>query len=390
MLKQKIYICDINVRKKGHYIEFNQHILDSISDAEHRNPQLSFYFLFNSEAKELLEFSRLTEQRVRFIEGFESSSGFLAKLNMLKKVNKIVWEENADRLIFMDFDKYQIPLLMAKMRVPVSGILFRPHHRIANSNDTYPRIVASRITRTKKRVAEQLLLLNSSIDKIFILNDEEGVNYLNSKYGSKKFKHLVDPIFTYTKNSSDVITFENAEKPYRFLLFGALDERKNVSDIIAAYKLARFDRSTELCLVGKADQSYLDHLNSISTIANNLEYPAKRITIRPEFVTKEEMDNYFVSSDVCLLIYKNFYGSSGLLGRAALHKKKIIGANVGLISELTRRYKLGLLCDPHDVEGIAQALSEIMFFQMDKVLCWQYSEQHSPNLFLKSLLNLES
>ena len=115
--------------------------------------------------------------------------------------------------------------------------------------------------------------------------------------------------------------------------------------------------------------------------------PQKKITLKTGFVTNEEMDNYFHSSDVCLLIYKDFYGSSGLLGRSALHKKKVVGSNVGLLKELIEHNKLGITCDPKSVEEISKALINIVTIHFDDENFESFYKQYSPETFFKTLLN---
>ncbi len=112
----------------------------------------------------------------------------------------------------------------------------------------------------------------------------------------------------------------------------------------------------------------------------------KKLLINASFVSNEEMDNYFSDSDACLLIYKDFFGSSGLLGRAALHKKKVIGANVGLLHELISKNKLGITCDPSSVEEISKALLKVIDIHPEPVVFDDFYKSYSPEIFLQTLL----
>ena len=87
---------------------------------------------------------------------------------------------NIDKMLFMDFDQYQIPIFLTKFNFKISGILFRPHHRIQASNSTLKTRIGSSLNRAKKIIAELFLLSKKNIKNIFILNDQEGVEKLNN------------------------------------------------------------------------------------------------------------------------------------------------------------------------------------------------------------------
>ena len=376
-------ICDLNIQKKGHYIGYNQYILNNILKQEETYPDRTYSFLYNSEAKEYLEFPEYTEGRIHFLnDNCWKNLSMRDKINLFKKVINCAEELKTDHLIFMDLDQYQFPIFVSKFSFKLSGVLFRPHHRITFSSNTLSARVASKIQRLKKILAEKFLTTNSYVENIYILNDEEGVNYLNEFHKTKQFKYLQDPIFSYPS----ALQTNNRHSFYTFLIFGSMSERKNITTIIKAYDASSFDIPTELLIVGSAEENYLTYLNNLIASLNTIS-SKKKITLKTGFVTNEEMDNYFYGSDVCLLIYKDFYGSSGLLGRAALHKKKVVGSNVGLLKELIEHNKLGITCDPKSIEEISKALTKIVTIQFDDQNFESFYKQYSPDTFFKTLLN---
>ncbi|MBC7451408.1 MAG: glycosyltransferase [Cytophagales bacterium] len=375
-------VCDLNIQKKGHYIGYNQYILNTIAKLEEEHPDKHYSFLYNSEAKEYLDFPEYTSGRIHFLnDNCWSNTSMRDKIVLFKKVIASANQLKTDHLIFMDLDQYQFPIFISSFSFKLSGILFRPHHRITFSNNSLSSRVSSRIQRLKKILAEKLLTTKKEIEHIYILNDEQGVQHLNRFHKTTQFTYLKDPIFSYPSS----LQTAKDNKIIKFLIFGAINERKNITAILKAYDTAHFTDETELLIVGSSDKSYLVYLNnliqSLTTINNR-----KRITLKADFVSNEEMDNYFHQSDVCLLIYKDFYGSSGLLGRAALHKRKVIGANVGLLKELIEQNTLGITCDPNSVEDISKSLTAIVHLQLEDKNFESFYQQYSPETFIRTLL----
>ncbi len=376
-------ICDLNIQKNGHYIGYNQYILDNITQLKEVYPDKTYSFLYNEEAKMYLDFPDQVKGRIHFMnDNTRNNLTIRAKIALFKKVVAVAVGLKTEHLLFMDLDQYQFPIFVSGFSFKLSGVLFRPHHRIMSSSNTLSSRISSKVQRLKKILAEKFLTTTKEVENIYILNDDEGVNYLNKFHKTLQFKYLSDPIFSYP---SALQTTQN-DKIFKFLIFGSMNERKNITNIIKAYDAASFTISTELVIVGSASETYLNYLN---TLIKNLKTigTTKKITLKVGFVTDEEMDNYFHETDVCLLIYKDFFGSSGLLGRATLHKKKVIGGNVGLLKELIEQNKLGITCDPKNVEEIAKALEKIIVTDIDIKNLESFYQKYSPEKFLKTLLN---
>jgi len=374
-------ICDVNIKEQGHYIGYNQYIVDNIEKLENKNPRIQYSFLYNKEADQLLDFPAHVKERVYFLnENGWTSPSTANRIKLFKKITSFASEHNIDHVILMDLDQYQLPIFLTPGRFKISGVLFRPHHRIKPSNSSFTASLKSKLQRFKKIIAEKLLINTKSMDTIFILNDEEGVKLLNQTHNCIKFKYLADPVFSYPSTISN-----NSNPTYKFLIFGAINERKNITAILKAYDLANFNRETELLIVGSAEEIYIQNIREIISSLTTVG-PKKSISVKAGFVSNNEMDYYFSSCNVCLLIYKDFYGSSGLLGRASLHKKKVIGANVGLLNELISKNNLGITCDPNNIHDIAKALEEIIEVNIDAACFENFYLSYSPETFINTLL----
>ena len=367
----------------GHYICYNQFIIDNFKTFELANPNLSFYFLYNFEARLFLNFSQINDAKLFFLKDRNANKNKRQmRSSIFKEVIIHCKKIKIDHLLFMDLDKYQLPIFLSSIKFSISGILFRPHHRINASNKNILTVTSTSMRRLKKILLERLLLSRNFIQAIFILNDTAGVVFLNNKYKTNAFQYLPDPIFSYQNNKVAL-----TKSVYIFLIFGAISERKNIINIIKAYDLATINFNSELQIIGPASPEFERFLETLIPTCKTINGISKTIKIKNEFVTDAEMETCFAAADICLLIYKDFFGSSGLLGRAALHGKKVIGANVGLIAEIINKYNLGTTCDPTDVNDIAIKLATIKESNFDDYNGRKFYEEHQPEKFLSALLN---
>jgi glycosyltransferase involved in cell wall biosynthesis len=380
----RILVCDINIRPQGHYIGFNQYILENFEIIEQSCSGIRVSFLFNRAAEKLLSFNEETSKRVSFID-FEGENTMLNRYRMIRKIQKFTDTGLVDHLLFMDLDQYQIPFYFTRFRSQISGILFRPHHRIETSNDSKSEIFKTDIRRFKKKLAEKLFIKKSSIRNIFVLNDQEGVLDLNRIHHSSIFKYLPDPVFSYRPDNKFNGTHEKDPEIYRYLIFGSISERKNITNIIRAYDRTKFLYKTELLIIGPCSDEYYKKLCDNINALESMDGIYKTIFFKRGFVSNEEMDYYFSVSNVCLIIYKDFFGSSGIMGRASLHKMKIIGPNTGLLNELINTHKIGLSADPDDISKISRSLIDIRDFKIDSCEQEKFYKQRSPEKFISAL-----
>lgn len=379
---KSILVCDINIEMNGHYISYNQYIINNYKKLELENTAVKIYFLYSYEGICLLDTQEVGKDRITFFEKNEiDRKSYRGRASSFKKILKICNNKNIDLLLFLDLDQYQLPIFFSTINITVSGILFRPHHRIQPSNNSVVAKFTTGIKRFKKILLERMLLSRSVMKSIFILNDEDGVAYLNKKYKISTFKYLPDPIFTY---SSALLNYK--KNGYSFLIFGAISERKNISNIVKAYDMALIKDNSELLIVGSVTPAYQVYLENLIASCKDIDGIRKMVIIKNEFVTDAQMEAYFANTDTCLIIYKDFYGSSGLLGRAALHNKKVIGANVGLIAEIIYKYQLGTICDPNNILNIAHQLGNIKDAALENYAGNKFYETHQPISFLNVLI----
>src|SRR5262249_47856102 len=154
------------------------------------------------------------------------------------------------------------------------------------------------------------------------------------------FRYLPDPIFVNGRVSANPTPdirkkFGIPSSSHIFLIFGAISDRKNIDNMVAAYREARLERPSVLLIVGKIKEDYKEEFARLTGGFNrDNKDPRKNILSLDEFVDEDEIDAYFKESDTVILCYKKFYGSSGLMGKAALHNKTCIVSTEGLLYHL--------------------------------------------------------
>jgi len=384
---RNILICELNIDITGHYVGHSQYILDHIQEIEQQQENKTYYFLFNRKGRDLLKFNEFTASRVSFLDELSARKKRLVERNAIaRKIRNFCISKDIDDIILMELDKNQISLYLANFDCRLSGILFRPSHRLAPTDEGLKNAIFNTLVRTKKKFADALLVKNKAVSNIFLFNDREGVDTMNKLYKTSKFRYLPDPIYPIDINESLSNKIPFSKSTFKLLIFGALDERKNITNVLKAFNEATFDTDAELLLVGHSNEQYQDYLKNLISSLPSIDNKHKRVYIRPEFVSDQEMDYYFSVTDVVIIVYKDFFGSSGLMGRATLHKKKVLGADTGLIGHLLTKHRIGLTADPYSVKSIAASMRAIYNFELDAEQCDMFNKQHSPDAFLKQLI----
>lgn len=383
-------ICDLNINLKGHNAGHVQYIVDNLKV---KNGDL-VYFLFNKHAKDIIDISGSAVPEGHFFfadRDFEEHTALdKLKFSDWKVIDSYARKLAIDKLFIMELTRYEVQIGLNKVPYKIGGIEFRPSHRIKASNKSLSTRVKALSKKYKKQFFERLLLRSKSLEDVFILNDSPGVNSLNQLYGTKVFKHAVDPIYDYeqiSKGSGASFPRISQDKVV-FIIFGAISWRKNIKNIIQAFGLLNKDMQQEVCLliIGKIPSSIEQEFNLLIqsfTAAN----PAIELHIVDEFVSNSQMEYCFSLSHVSLVVYANFYGSSGLLGRAAKYNVISLVPNVGLMAEICTEYDLGYLCDPDsplDIKDkIAIAYNDIK--NARRIDGRKFYNGHSPQAFLKML-----
>ena len=377
----KTLICDLNVYDNGHHITFVNSILNYCADRE------DLLFLFNEKAATLCKGVE-GDKRIAYIPEDRLHPDELGnlrdKFREYRQIERFAVTHQIQRVIFLEIDWYQLAIGLSRPPFQVGGIYFRPFHLIPTHGDNFKASVKSLVYHWKKRALFHLLKMNKKVEPLFLLNDKEA----GRRYPSW-FRYLPDPVFESAPVPGALSIhrlFGISPSAHIILAFGAMGARKNISNVVAAYRQARFTGETVLLIAGKVREDYRQEFDAaVNSFVVNTD-PNKRLIVFDEFVDEDQIDLYFRDAGTILLCYSKFYCSSGLMGKAAQHRKTCIVPDCGLLGALNQEYELGYAVDPGDVDGIAGAMSRAERHPLPVQGFQRFVEDHHENAFLRTLL----
>ncbi|MCU0325517.1 MAG: glycosyltransferase, partial [Spirosomaceae bacterium] len=224
----------------------------------------------------------------------------------------------------------------------------------------------------------------------FILNDHKAVAELNNSY-QKVFHYLPDPAFDYPfKAGLEIRKHHNIDSiRVIFLIFGAIDNRKNVINILRAFQslAPEIAQKAALLIIGKVAGFYVNEFSNEIKKTKAIQ-PNLALVTESRFVDDEEMESYFSQSDVILRMNVNFFASSGIVGSAAKFDKPLIVSDYGLVAEQIIEHKLGKLANPENVEEITASIIEFIEKpELRKVDGQAFYRSHDRDFTIKTLLS---
>ncbi len=381
-------ICDFNVGPFGHNLGYIQNFytfLQSNSSNQH------FHFLLNPKAKEVFKVSPPNNNlTLDFVEDstFQSFENENPKIKFENQWNFIVEFGNnlgIERLILMMFDPYQECIGKSITPFKISTIYFLAHYRFTKPNAGFIEKSKLWFRRKRKEWIIKRALRNKNLDRIYILNDKKAVKDANNSI-KNVFYYLSDPILDYPPKEDLLIRkkhqIENSKTI--FLIFGAIDERKNITNLLKAFQQLpnKIAEKSSLLIIGKVEKVFNSHFEELIASTNKIQ-PNLNLIIENRFVDDGEMESYFSQSDVILRMNLNYFNSSGVLGNAAKYNKPSLVSDYGLVAELTKTYHLGKLANPENIDEIKSVITD--FIENPQLLKIDGSEfynvHHKDNIF---------
>jgi glycosyltransferase involved in cell wall biosynthesis len=309
-----------------------------------------------------------------------------------KLIRKYAINLKANHIFFPYFDTRQIPIFLGK-RLPCtySGIYFRPsfHYKHFVRHNALWR---DELQRARERFSLSKILNDSQLKTLFCL-DPFAIEHINRMNSKRKAVYLPDPVKVYSNSSSNLkqlkcsLEIEYSRKVY--LLFGNLGKRKGLDKLLEATALLSAKLCQRLCilLVGSIPENYYQEcLDTITQVRKTLPL---QIIIKNQYISENEIQNYFELADVILAPYQRHVGMSGILNRAAVAQKPVLSSDYGLMGEITYRYKLGLTVDSTKASAIAEGLTTFLTESpdqhCDRALMKQFAEQNTPQKFASTI-----
>jgi glycosyltransferase involved in cell wall biosynthesis len=330
---------------------------------------------FLEEHQDIVEFAQVNgKERVNFtaisdseVAWLGSTSSYLQrKLFALREwtlLNRYATALQSTQCLLLYFDTFQLSTVFKrKLPCPFSGIYFRPRFHYGDFSQC-PLSWKDKVRHWQERFHISLALGHPQLKTLFCL-DQFAVEYLNQFHRQPKAVYLPDPVENNTNIQFSIGEFrkELGIESHRqiFLLFGVLDARKGIYQLLEAISTLSPDLGQKMCLliVGKiADNDKLFIKKQIQDISEKLPV---QIILKDKFVAEHEVPLYFKSADVVLATYQRHVGMSGILLQAAAVQKPVLSSNYGLMGQIVNHWQLGLTVDSTVPSEIAVGLTKFL------------------------------
>ncbi|MCU0471312.1 MAG: glycosyltransferase [Arcicella sp.] len=263
---------------------------------------------------------------------------------------------NAHEGLLMYIDYLQLAILtQTPPPCLISGILFRP--TLVNYHaDSWKE----KLNHWRKALILKQVLKQKVVRHIFNL-DPFATQFIQEKWGSKKVQFLPDPVQIYPSQQSisDTKTLLGIERNRTvFLIFGFLDSRKGISDVMNALEAIDKEKSKKgtLLLVGPWEESERQKFdNQLDTLKNKTYF---QILLVDKFIPDEEIQPYFEITDYVLALYDKHIGMSAITVRAAAAQKPLLTYDFGLMGKMVSEHELGLIVKQDLPDTIEKLLTE--------------------------------
>ncbi|HCF26064.1 MAG TPA: glycosyl transferase family 1, partial [Cyanobacteria bacterium UBA11049] len=293
--------------------------------------------------------------------------------------------------LIMYFDPYQLPLAVG-MKVPCSfsGIYFRPTFHYPSFSHYIPSW-KNRLQQWKEKFILSRVLRHPQLKTLFCL-DPFAVKQINNFAPQPKAIYLPDPVLVdknecQLKNLRETLEINPSKKV--FLLFGSLNGRKGIYQLLDAIQLLPSALCEQICLVFVGEANPTDKASIAAKVAATCQARPVQIIEHYEFVSEQDVPAYFQLADVVLAPYQRHVGMSGILLLAAAANKPVLSSNYGLMGEIVQRYQLGIVVDSTVPKDIAQGLQHCLVASGeelgDRKQMQLFAEQNSAEKFAENL-----
>ncbi len=339
----------------GHHLEYCLHLC-SLASSHSENEYL---FVLNSKMKKQKEFepyracANITFRYLPEDEVLKCSQKNLLKSALCQSIiiRREVRENHIEHvwLIMLMLTMPFLPFMLPK-GVKITGVLYRIF--------LYEEEKLSRVRRWLENIRYRILAHNKHMEKVLVLNDQKMTDVLNSRYNTKNFHYLPDPIPNVDMENVKDLRIELGANPGDkvYLHFGGLTDRKGTLEIMKAVELMTEEQLQDKVFVF-AGKVYDDIRNEFYHYYETLKSKV-RIRIFDKFCSYDFLFSLCYSCDVILLPYQNTTQSSGVLGYAAFFGKPVIGPKGGLLGDLIESFNLGAAMSVPDSFHIAEEVGK--------------------------------
>ncbi|MGB7395761.1 MAG: glycosyltransferase [Pricia sp.] len=387
-MMDKKMVFDISIT--GHHSEYIGHLVNYLSFENHG--EIEYYFVvhpdFAATFPKIYEKAANTESILwcpitkKEFEKVHNAQKVWSSMLMFQLIKRYAKRNQVKHVFALDFHSIKYGGILNRQSYTISSILFLQFHRLKRETQKQHMEFYKRYYTTK------LCLRNPNITKIFVLNDEETVDYMNKEFKTDRFQMLPDPIPSLEPlENFDIHDHYGIDKDRKiFLHIGSLGHRKGTQEAMEAASHIDPSRQSEtaILIVGRTSNTEDEKLFS-----EKMEAMKKTTSVQlvwdNQFVPSNMMKSLFDQCDTVLLPYKNAEFSSGILGHAAAAQKRVIATGAGLIKELVMRYQLGELLEIPDAQHIAKKIDKVLKDDAKSIGQTDFVEEHSPEKFAETL-----
>jgi glycosyltransferase involved in cell wall biosynthesis len=398
-------ILVLNFEDYGHYPNYLEYLIEYWCKQEIPG---NFYILVKSEfnqrhpnlvglaekyGSKTIKFVNLTFEEEAQLKFKKSKlDKFISDFREWKLLCKYATLLKATQCLMLIVDRYLLPIAVnQKFPCPVSGIYYRPSLHYVKFSE-YKSSWRDKIQHLRENLTLSHVMYRDYMKKLFVL-DSFAVNYIQEKYQSHvKPIYFADPVRLYERSENQINQIREILGIYPgrqvFLLLGSLHQsRRGVKQLLQAVNLLPSHLCEKLCLllVGKVDT--LKHLEYSSLIEEISQSKPVQIITHYEFVSEQDVHQYFYLADVILATHQFHIGMSGTLVLASATQKPVLCSNYGLIGELVKKNSLGLTVDSTIPSEIALGLTRFLSEPKTNLCDWskikEFAKANSTEKFAK-------
>lgn len=373
----------------GHHPEYISHLVNYIVDLQLEG---NFYFVVSEELKikspyiinkslgfPNIKWEFISRGRVNKIHNLSLLKRSFSELTLVEEYAK---KNGASQVLLLYFNIFQIALIFKRTSFTIKGILFLQYLRMSKTG------LKNKLKYYRKHFTTKLYCRNSKIKSVFVLNDQNSVDYLNSKFRTNIFNMLPDPIPTYEEEGGfDLHKNYNIPIDKKILLHpGTIDPRKGTYEIIEAidFLAVKEIKDYAILIVGKANSTVESIVSKKIKELNNKKFT---IVFDNSFVSNQRLKSIFLQSFAVLMPYKNSEASSGVLGHSIIANKCVLAPNSGLIGELIHEHEFGVLVEKIKPLDIAKGIELLGRFKLDITRVNNFISCHTVQMFSKVIFS---
>ncbi|KAM3094359.1 glycosyltransferase [Phormidesmis sp. 146-35] len=267
----------------------------------------------------------------------------------------------ATQALLMYFDTCQIPLVAGRRApCPIAGIYFRPTFHYSRFADYHPTWQDTLRQWRQKRLLT-LILRNPQLKTLFSL-DAFAVPQIQQCNPRVKVLPLADPVQPHHPQPEATAQLRQdlgiAPDRQVLLLFGELNRRKGIYQILTAMSALPPELGQQICLLLAGPLPLADKPAIVAQIQQLQQTTSVQVILNDQYIKGDAVQRYFELADNVLATYQRHVGMSSILLHAAAAQKPVLSTDYGLMGELVRHYELGLVVDASQPEAIAQGVTD--------------------------------